>query len=484
MSAEASSHHVLSREYNVKEDSDVFSDYHLRWSADLDKTPKTSTLASKDAVRIDYSQEYNGQPPPTQGEWSLDNSRTIKTRVRRPWFTHLEGTTQDHYARISDEIIAFESYMRPTLAEDTAFQLSITAMRKIIIEALPFHIVSLHGSRSTGLASPLSDVDISVYPKNPGNNYLRKHQASSSEEKKATAVRILKVLKKTLDYSGRFRKNIIVHASVPIISTIDTHTGLVYQIQTLTPVAPSRKWTMKYLSEYPDLLRPLYILLRQALLMRGMTSVQDGGLGSYSLLMMIVTAIRISPEDDNLASQLLQILEFWSKQDLYVAAYGAECGLQFHKSYKTFSVKTATENPYTQGMDVIRRVQADRPWLLCLQDPGNPMNDLGKRCTRIKHIQSYFAAVLDSIRDYVHHSHIQSEFTKAPSNFSGQSSNKPEKGILDHLIDARYDTFRAKRKTLVKAGEMLDVFERDERTRNSQRIWNEMLDRSSIYDQP
>ena len=59
--------------------------------------------------------------------------------------------------------------MRPALVEDAAFQHSITAMRKILIEALPSHIISLHGSRSTGLASPLSDVDISVHPKNPWN---------------------------------------------------------------------------------------------------------------------------------------------------------------------------------------------------------------------------------------------------------------------------------------------------------------------------
>ena len=136
-------------------------------------------------------------------------------------------------------------------------------------------------------------------------------------------------------------------------------------------------------------------------------------------------------------------------------------------------------------MDVIRRVQADRLWLLCLQDPENPMNNLGKRCTRIKHTQSCFAAAFHSIRYYqVHQLHIKSNFNKAPSTFSGNSGQKPEKGILDYLVDARYDTFRAKRKTLAKACEMLNIFERDERAWNSQRIWNEMLDRSGVYNQP
>ena len=67
----ASSHLILSRQYHVEEGPDLFSDCHLRWSATLRKISQTSTLASKDAARMAYSQDYNGRIPPTEGERSL-----------------------------------------------------------------------------------------------------------------------------------------------------------------------------------------------------------------------------------------------------------------------------------------------------------------------------------------------------------------------------------------------------------------------------
>ena len=365
---------------------------------------------------------------------------------------------------LSDEIKAFESYMRPSPAEEMSFQLSIKAMRRIIANALPSHTFSLHGSRSTGIASPFSDIDISVCPTDPEMDYLRENTSISLHERKFAAVGILKVLKKKLDSSHRFHHNDIIHAGVPVLSSMDMQTRLVHQIQTLFPVSPSREWSLKYLSEYPNL-RPLYVLLRHALLIRGLTSVHHGGLGSYSLLMMIAFALRFAP-NENLGSQLRHVLDFWNRQTLLHYAYGVDC--VSWKSYEPSPVIEVSDDPYVQGLEVIRRVDVDQPWLLCLQDPGNPLNDLGKRCFRINEIKSLLTGACGQLFALFQEHGPASDGLKS-------------KGFLHRLVNAEYYHFEARREKLAKAGELLSAFQRDGRVGNSDQTWNQMLDTGSIY---
>lgn len=47
--------------------------------------------------------------------------------------------------------------------------------------------------------------------------------------------------------------------------------------------------------------------------------------------------------------------------------------------------------PGIRGIDALPKLNPSRqPYLLCMQDPADPTNDLGRKCTSIKHIQVVF----------------------------------------------------------------------------------------------
>jgi hypothetical protein len=47
-------------------------------------------------------------------------------------------------------------------------------------------------------------------------------------------------------------------------------------------------------------------------------------------------------------------------------------------------------DPILRGQRQIAKLNKAQPYLLCLQDPANPLNDLGAKAFAIKHIQAVF----------------------------------------------------------------------------------------------
>ena len=208
------------------------------------------------------------------------------------------------------------------------------------------------------------------------------------------SLNVLRTIEKGLRRSGRIIDIEIVTAHAPLVNCIHRATGLKISLQTMAKFQATQQYTAAYLAEIPPL-RPLYVLIRHTLEMRNLTTVFDGGLGSYTILMIIVTALKhasgkFAPQD--LGAQLLHILDFYGNADLYKQGFSANPPRVFGQSkYKQWPLdeRSARSNdPQLRGMDeIVQKSETRKPYLLCLQDPANYFNDPGKNAYAIKHIQ-------------------------------------------------------------------------------------------------
>lgn len=344
-------------------------------------------------------------------------------------------------SRLSNEIKAYEAYMRLTPAEETAAQLVVSDVKSITRSSLGKAPLKMLGSRSTGLATPLSDFDFTFSVISPDHDSGDGKPSAFLRPLIRQAVSLLRDVEGDLRCSKQLQKTELVIARIPIIETKHRGTGLKIQIQTMALHQPAQEYTAAYLNELPSL-RPLFIVLRYCLEIRGLTTVYEGGLGSYSLLMMIVTALKhysgtFAPDD--LAGQLLYVLYFYGPTDLYQYGFSANPPRVFDKRKEGWSKPerlTRSRNPQLRGIDeIVRDRNRRKPYLLSLQDPANDSNDLGKSSYAIKHVQTVFNGARESILGALQR---------------GQEAPKPrrkdqKRSYLDSLVRADYTDFEANR---------------------------------------
>ena len=338
---------------------------------------------------------------------------------------------------VSDEIRAYEAYMTLTAVEESAAQgviKEVALTTQGIRQNTPLQLL---GSRRTGLATPLSDIDMTFSKPNEADHKQQQHLTRASRtSKKSEAVEALVGLRRSLSKSSQFGDVELVFARVPIIQTKHRATGLKVQIQALEYHESAQEYVSKYLQELPSL-RPLYTILRGCLEIRGLTSVRDGGLGSYSLLIVVVNALKHangSFAPDDLAGRLLYILHFYSDANLCDSGYSIEPLRMFDKT--TGQLQEGKQSaglpsqPTEDLDDIIRHQDLSRPYLLCLQDPANRSNDLGCKAYLIKHIQEIFRFARESILRQLK---------------EGKNVHIRRQSYLNTLVQANYQDFEAHR---------------------------------------
>ena len=346
----------------------------------------------------------------------------------------------------------------------------IDQVTDLINLSLPSNPLIIHGSRYTGLASPLSDIDFRVSIPEYENDHSARGPSSTRPKAQKASRKVLRTIGKILDKSPRYRDVELVWGSIPLITAIDNPTGLRLQFLALSSCLPAREYTGNYLNEYPSL-RPLFILLRHILELRNLNIVFEGGLGSYPLLIMIVTALKHAPgtfAKDDLGGQLLHVLRFYADADLCKDGFSADPPRIFLKRATSKNPKdqnAETGDRYVAGIETLRRKsQHYYPWLLCLQDPADPVNDLGKKAYRIKHIQATFMVLREAM--------IRSMATWERENAATRES--AIYSVLLHALGAKYRMFEYQRLKLAQAHKMSgrDIIETVERDKRAFRIRN------------
>jgi non-canonical poly(A) RNA polymerase PAPD5/7 len=206
-----------------------------------------------------------------------------------------------------------------------------------------------------GLFLPTSDIDMVVFgewktlPLNALKDALIKERISDCEN--------IKVLDR---------------ASVPIIKILETNTELKVDISfnTINGVK-SAELIKKFLVEYPCL-RPLVMVLKQFLIQRDFNEVWTGGIGSYSLILMTVSFLQLharvdptKPDNVNLGVLLIEFFELYGRCFNYMKT---AIRIQNGGSYM----------PKDELLKQFANTTGHRSSVLCIEDPLNPLNDIGK----------------------------------------------------------------------------------------------------------
>lgn len=305
--------------------------------------------------------------------------------------------------------------------------------------AIPEATIDLIGSYSNSLATPTSDMDFRLslpqYEKDP----LERGPSPGRPRARKATIKHLKLLREAFTASELFEEANLINASIPIIKVVHARTKIAVDIQVSSSEIPQQLYKETYLAEYPNL-RPLYILLRSALQIRGLGTVFDGGLGSYTVLIMIVYALKICPPSITMAdvgSQLLYILNLYGDANLYLDGFSLDPPSKFPKQRKSAAraVVEGRSNAVSQGIKSIGKIDEGKPYLLCLQDPADPLNDLGRRSYAIKLVQQLFRWA-------------SMEITKSLHNMESSPDVAHRvmwKGILFPLVGANYKEFESRR---------------------------------------
>ncbi|KIW74663.1 hypothetical protein Z517_11433 [Fonsecaea pedrosoi CBS 271.37] len=404
--------------------------------------------------------------------WRINEAeKDPPVHYRLPWLRYLHNPVPNSYSsaveQLGDEIRAFEKYTSPSTEEqraaDDAFNDLVDCVRDV---AGDLH-VDMIGSRATRLADPLSDLDINVSSSGrPG---------SVNEQAQGSSLTILNKLYKMFRSPPKttnlfhFRpievQLYLKQARVPILLCQHKASGLPIQIQSTPRTYDSREYVKACLKEYPSL-RGLFKVLKQLLQMRGLTVGSNGGVTSYPLLQMIVAALKFSEgkfHHADVGNQFLFFLDFYSDIDFSTHGISTEPIELFSKSV----VRAGKHNEgYQQA--VVRSQTADREhsharprafqgpgrkwscegmeYLMTLQDPVNPKNDLGKSGFRINDVQETFIAIRATLHA------TMSDWDKNLQTWQKPKQRTRPPSLLESCVGGDYRIYEHERDDLRRLG--------------------------------
>jgi hypothetical protein len=418
-----------------------------------------------------FAADYEGRNQQPSKEWELPTWGAADY-MKRPWLAYLENFRKPADAAheyLTAEILAFDDYMEPTISEKSAVEEALADVRRAVASLDPAIKVSVIGSRGTGVAMPLSDIDINLerpnhlHYKKPGQRLPSHYDL----ELRVEIIDLLRMLTKRLRKKGGpkklFYESILIDAKVPIVHARHAQTDLEIQIQSTTNCLAGMQMVLAYVEEYPTL-RPLFRVLRQVLKMRGLGEPKANGIGSYPLIMMIIATLKFSGarfDRRDAARQLLYFLDFYSTIDFKTFGIAVDPPELFSKLStgpdRAQSIMMAddadglladelgTDQVDTTRVDASRgraRVSETfptRPYLMSLQDPVNPHNNLGNSAAAIKHCQATFANLRQRIKISM-------------DRFEPGGSVKGRASLLEPCLAGNYHDFYRKRMALQRAG--------------------------------
>lgn len=193
-----------------------------------------------------------------------------------PWLPRLAYFSSP-LMRLHNEIVAFCQMLAPTAEEIASRAASLDSLRDVVRSIWPAAGVKVFGSYETGLYTPASDTDVVVVDSGM-------HNAQTG----------LKALAQALEARHLVRNmQLVLSARVPIIKFEMIDSGLAFDVSWEVPSGPQGAQVVKQLLEEWPALKPLALVLKVFLTQRELNEVYTGGVGSYTLIIMIVSFLQL-----------------------------------------------------------------------------------------------------------------------------------------------------------------------------------------------
>ncbi|KAJ3148957.1 hypothetical protein HDU86_007315 [Geranomyces michiganensis] len=276
---------------------------------------------------------------------------------------------------LNAEINDYVAYLIPTPAEHALRELTIARVTAAIKSVAPNAEVAVFGSFETKLYLPSSDVDVVVLDKSLGHK--------PSLFRFAEAIESAGIASKPEVISG---------AKVPIIKMKDSLTNYPVDISFNVASGVQAAEIVKTFVNDPitgEGLRPLLLIMKQFLLQRHLHEVFTGGMGSYTLLTIIASFLKMHPRiqtgqilaRENLGVLLIELLEFYGTQFNFEEV-GIGINMKEVWYFPKQTILPPNRNPF------VRPVQWNS---LCCMDPQDPRNEIAGGSKAWKQIRNEFS---------------------------------------------------------------------------------------------
>ncbi|KAJ8755076.1 hypothetical protein K2173_016705 [Erythroxylum novogranatense] len=290
------------------------------------------------------------------------------TRMEGAWFIGCSNF-RSPMMQLHKEIVDFCDFLSPTPEEQASRNTAVEGVSDLIKYIWPNCKVEVFGSFRTGLYLPTSDIDVVIL-----DSGIKTPQVG------------LQALSRALSVKGVAKKiQVIAKARVPIVKFVEKNSGVSFDISFDVDNGPkAAEFIRDAVSKIPPL-RPLCLILKVFLQQRELNEVYSGGISSYALLVMLMAMLQSlaghqpSPEQ-NLGVLLIHFFDFYGRK-LNIADVGVSCkgaGIFFSKRTKGFTNK-------------------GRPFLIAIEDPQAPENDIGKNSFNYFQIRSAFAMAYSTL---------------------------------------------------------------------------------------
>lgn len=271
--------------------------------------------------------------------------------------------------QLHKEIVDFCDFLSPTQEEQASRAEAVRCVFDVIKYIWPNCKVEVFGSFRTGLYLPTSDIDVVIL-----GSGLKSPQIG------------LNALSRALSQKGVAKKiQVIARARVPIVKFVEKRSGVSFDISFDVNGGPiAAEFIKNAISKWPEL-RPLCLILKVFLQQRELNEVYSGGISSYALLAMLMAMLQNHREcqaslERNLGLLLIHFFDFYGRK-LNTTNVGVSC-----KGTGTFFSKR------TKGF-----MNNGRPFLIAIEDPQAPENDIGKNSFNYFQIRSAFAMAFTTL---------------------------------------------------------------------------------------
>jgi DNA polymerase sigma len=220
-------------------------------------------------------------------------------------------------------------------------------------------------------------------------------------------------VKRTLQQSSSFNSRIELTGKWnSILKAVHHETGVRVQFYCGEGPPPSVEYVCDYHAEYPAI-RPLYMVTRLILEARDLFGSHRSSIEPNTLVMLLVAFLKMNhgrfQDSKSLGEQFLAVLKsFGCEVDLTTTGVSVDPPSFFNAQ----TVKTAIKKYNLEDLPAhlrgqralvnLKRTAAAKRNIpaasrLCLQDPANYMNDLGRTCSRTRELQGAFAQAYDCL---------------------------------------------------------------------------------------
>lgn len=179
------------------------------------------------------------------------------------------------------------------------------------------------------------------------------------------------------------------------------------------------------MEDFPSLAKLVFVL-KQFLYQRQLNEVFTGGISSYSLILMTISFLQLHPREDansdraNLGVLLIEFFELYGK--LF--------------NYLKVGIRVKDGGAYVQKTEIQEQMDPGyRPSVLCIEDPLNPQNDIGK--------SSYGAM---TVRKSFENAYLTLNRACGPTAALEYTANGHPTSILGHIIRVDDDVVRRREK--------------------------------------